>query len=159
MTATIGGVNVEETDDILVTVVDNPEASVIADTEICLGESIAVGATAVSGSTYQWSSSPAGFSSTIANPTFSPTNTTTFTLVETKTASPNCTETNSVTITVAQPATIYAGPNESICESDVTAGYRLDKATSSVTLASEIDYQWVALGLSLIHISEPTRPY
>jgi hypothetical protein len=146
VTTTIGAVNVEETDDILVTVVDNPEASVIADTEICLGESIAVGATAVSGSTYQWSSSPAGFSSTIANPTFSPTNTTTFTLVETKTASPNCTETNSVTITVAQPATIYAGPNESICESDVTAGYRLDKATSSVTLASEIDYHWVALG-------------
>ncbi len=125
---------------------DNPAASVIADTEICTGESIAVGATAVSGSTYEWSSSPAGFSSTAANPTFSPTQTTTFTLIETKTASPNCTATNSVTITVTQPATIYAGPNESICESDVSTGYRLDKATSSITLASEVNYQWTALG-------------
>lgn len=146
VTATISGVNVVETDVILITVVDNPVASVIADTEICLGESIAIGATAVSGSTYQWSSSPAGFTSTAANPTFSPTQTTTFTLIETKTASPSCTATNSVTITVAQPATIYAGPSESICESDVAAGYRLDDATSSVTLASEVNYQWVALG-------------
>ncbi len=87
VTAKINGVDVVETDDILVTVVDNPAASVIADTEICTGESIAVGATAVSGSTYEWSSSPAGFSSTAANPTFSPTQTTTFTLIETKTAS------------------------------------------------------------------------
>ena len=146
VTATISGVNVVETDVILITVVDNPVASVIADTEICLGESIAIGATAVSGSTYQWSSSPAGFTSTAANPTFSPTETTTFTLIETKTASPSCTATNSVTITVAQPATIYAGPSESICESVVAAGYRLDDATSSVTLASEVNYQWVALG-------------
>lgn len=146
VTAKINGVDVVETDDILVTVVDNPAASVIAGTEICTGESIAVGATAVSGSTYQWSSSPAGFSSTAANPTFSPTQTITFTLTETKTASPNCTATNSVTITVIQPATIYAGPNESICESDVSTGYRLDKATSSITLASEVNYQWTALG-------------
>ena len=146
VTATINGDQVVETDDILVTVVDNPLASVIADTEICLGESIAVGATAVSVSTYRWSSSPAGFTSTDANPTFSPTQTTTFTLIETKTGSPSCTATNSVTISVAQPATIYAGPSESICESNVAAGYRLDNATSSVTLASEVNYQWVALG-------------
>jgi hypothetical protein len=64
-----------------------------------LNESTQIGSAAVSGSTYSWTSAPAGFTSTAANPTVTPLVTTTYTVVETITAT-GCTDTNSVVVTV-----------------------------------------------------------
>ena len=130
-------------DIIVVTVIDKPVATVATDVTICEGESIEIGSASVAGHTYQWTSNPAGFSSSIANPTVSPSVTTTYTLVETINATPGCTATNSITITVEEPISLNVGTDTTICESEVAAGYRLDDATSSSTNAS---YAWQALG-------------
>ncbi|MBI9039855.1 immunoglobulin domain-containing protein [Lutibacter sp.] len=92
-----------------------PAAAVILPTSICEGNSIAIGATAIPGSTYGWSSIPAGFSFPNSNPTVSPTVTTTYTLTETNLG---CSASNSVTITVEpNPIISIAGsPSIAICE-------------------------------------------
>ena len=130
-------------DVIVVSVIDKPLATVTADATICEGDDIQIGAVAVAGHTYQWTSSPAGFSSSISNPTVSPSVTTTYTLVETINATPGCTATNSVTITVEEPISLNVGNDTTICESEVAAGYRFDDATSSSLNAT---YLWQALG-------------
>ena len=114
-----------------------------ADVTICEGDSVQIGAATVAGHTYQWTSNPAGFSSSVANPTVSPTVATTYTLTETIDATPGCSTQNSVTITVEEPIDINPGLDATICESEAAAGYRLDDATSSSTNAS---YAWQALG-------------
>ena len=129
-------------DIIVVTVIDKPVATVATDVTICEGDSIEIGSASVAGHTYQWTSNPAGFSSSIANPTVSPSVTTTYTLVETINATPGCTATNSVTITVEEPISLNVGTDTTICESEVAAGYRLDDATSSTNAS----YAWQALG-------------
>ena len=130
-------------DIIVVTVIDQPLATVASDTTICEGESVQIGSASVAGHTYQWTSSPSGFSSSVANPTVSPLVTTTYTLVETISATPGCTATNSITVTVEEPITLNVGIDTTICESDVVTGYRFDNATSSSLNSS---YLWEAVG-------------
>ena len=94
-----------------------PSATVSANTSICEGNSITIGANSNVGSTYSWSSVPSGFVSTSSNPSVTPAVTTTYILEETITAS-TCKKTNSVTITV-QPIpviTIVGAPQFHICE-------------------------------------------
>jgi len=55
-------------DSVILTVNPLPIANAGTDTMICAGDSILLGTSAVSGYSYSWSSSPAGFSSSIANP-------------------------------------------------------------------------------------------
>lgn len=86
-----------------VTVNGVPAATVGANKTICSGSSATIGTTAVSGSTYSWISSPAGFTSTSSNPIVSPTDTTTYTLSETVTAT-GCFNQNSIVITVTNLA-------------------------------------------------------
>jgi len=66
---------------------------------ICLSASTILGATAVIGSTYSWTSMPVGFISTQANPTVTPLVTTTYTIVETDTTT-GCIDSNNVVVTV-----------------------------------------------------------
>ena len=66
---------------------------------ICQNESTQLGAAAVPGSTYSWTSVPIGFTSTEANPIVMPLVTTTYTVVETVTAT-GCNASNDVTVTV-----------------------------------------------------------
>jgi len=70
--------------------------------------------------TYSWASTPAGFTSTLANPSVSPTVTSTYTLTVTNTG---CTATSSVVVTVnpkptaaptASPTTVCSGSNTTI---------------------------------------------
>lgn len=82
-----------------VTISVSPNATAGPDRAICLNESTQIGSTTVSGSTYSWTSTLAGFTSTAANPTVTPLVTTTYTVVETITAT-GCTDTNSVVVTV-----------------------------------------------------------
>ncbi|MFA4917506.1 MAG: ice-binding family protein [Syntrophales bacterium] len=82
-----------------VTVNPLPAAAAGADTTICLNASTQIGEVTVTGSTYSWTSLPAGFTSTEANPTVTPLITTTYIVVETITAT-GCQMSNSVTVTV-----------------------------------------------------------
>jgi len=84
-------------------------------TTICTGASTTIGASAVSGNTYSWVSAPSGFSSTLANPTTSPTTTTTYTI--TIDSSTGCLASKPVIVTVnptVAPAA-YTGSPGTIC--------------------------------------------
>ncbi|NVO10127.1 MAG: T9SS type A sorting domain-containing protein [Bacteroidales bacterium] len=85
-----------------------PDAIAGSDRAICYGSSTTIGAAAVAGSIYSWTSNPAGFTSTLANPSVSPTVATTYTVVETITAT-GCSKSNSVTVTI-NPKPILGTP-------------------------------------------------
>ena len=76
-----------------------PLATAGADRSIFQGQSTELGAPANAGSTYSWTSNPAGFSSNEANPTVVPSVTTTYTVTETITST-GCSNNHSVTVTV-----------------------------------------------------------
>jgi len=97
-----------------------PAATVISNAAICTGSSISIGASSVSGNTYSWTSSPSGFTSTNANPSVNPSATTTYTLVETVTAT-GCNKSNPVTITVNPLPTASVISNTSICNGNSVA--------------------------------------
>ena len=94
-----------------------PNAPVIANTAICAGDTISIGANSTIGSTYSWSSVPAGFTSTSSNPSVNPAVTTAYILEEKVTAT-GCKKSNQVTISI-QPIpviTIVGAPQIAICE-------------------------------------------
>ena len=99
---------------ILVTVYPIPVAYAGLDSAICLNTSVQIGAAAVMGNTYSWTSIPVGFSSTLANPIVTPLVTTTYTIVETITAA-GCTNSHSVIVTVNPIPAAFAGINTAIC--------------------------------------------
>ena len=69
------------------------------DRRVCCGSQypVQIGSAGIPGVTYSWTSSPAGFTSSLANPMVHPSGTTTYTL--TSTGSGGCTTTDSVTLT------------------------------------------------------------
>jgi len=101
------------TNSVTITVNALPAASVIANTAICAGASLPIGASSVGGSTYSWISSPSGFTSTSSNPTVSPIATTTYTLTETN--SNGCVKSNSVIITVNPVPSASVVSNTAVC--------------------------------------------
>ncbi|MEI7727628.1 MAG: hypothetical protein WCK09_21145, partial [Bacteroidota bacterium] len=111
---TIPSTGCSKTGSVVVTVNPLPAAVAGDPRSICLGANTTLGAAAVSGSTYSWSSDPAGFTSTLANPTVTPTVTTTYTVTETITAG-GCSKSNSVVVTVNQLPDAVAGDDRSIC--------------------------------------------
>ncbi|MEA1886878.1 MAG: hypothetical protein U9N72_06690 [Bacteroidota bacterium] len=116
-----------------VTVYEIPDAIAGEDREICLNESTTLGAPPIDGHTYSWTSDPAGFTSTEANPTVTPQVTTTYTLVETITAT-GATNSNSVTVTVNPLPTIsILDPAE--CAPDLET-YSVSVTVSSGTVTS-----------------------
>ena len=96
-----------------------------SDRTICNGSSTTLGALPVSGSTYSWTSSPLGFTSSLANPTVSPSVSTSYTVVETITAT-GCSDSQSVLVNVnplpvvSAPASVCVG--STITLSPVTGG-------------------------------------
>jgi len=103
-----------KTNSVLVTVNPLPAAVAGANRAICLNTSTILGTASVTGSTYSWTSVPAGFISTLANPTVAPLVNTTYTIVETITAS-GCINSNSVVVTVNPLPAAVAGPDRAIC--------------------------------------------
>ena len=73
---------------------------------LCSGYSTTLGASATNGHTYSWTSTPAGFSSTLSNPLVNPSVTTTYTLTETVTSG-GCSASYSVVVT------LIPSPNDS----------------------------------------------
>lgn len=104
---------------VVVTVNPLPAAGVGKDRAICSGTSTQLGAVPVSGSTYSWSSTPAGFASAIANPTVSPSVNTIYTLVETVAAT-GCSWSHNVSVIVNKLPVAVAGANRSICQNSST---------------------------------------
>ena len=116
-----------------------PEAYVIPSGAICVGASVYIGGTSVTGNTYSWTSDPPDteFDPTISNPEVSPDVNTTYTLVETNTAT-GCTNSNSVTITANQVIQLTANTTaQTICSG----------GTTSITITSNIigtQFAWTA---------------
>lgn len=81
---------------------------------VCAGTTTTVGTPAVTGHAYSWTSKPAGFTSTSAQPTVSPTVTTTYYLTETITAG-GCSASDSVVVTVAPIPKPNAGGPQTVC--------------------------------------------
>lgn len=104
---------------VVVTVNPLPLAAAGTDRAICLNESTTLGATAVTGNTYSWTSVPAGFTSLVANPAVAPLLTTTYTITETITAT-GCTNTHSVVVTVNPLPVAAAGADRAICLNEST---------------------------------------
>jgi hypothetical protein len=114
---TITATGCTNTHSVVVIVNALPAAVAGADRAICLNASTTIGAAAVPGSTYSWTSVPAGFTSTAANPTVSPTVNTTYTVVETITAT-GCTNAHSIAVTVNPLPTITGSQN--VCPGKTT---------------------------------------
>ena len=89
----------QNSNSVTVTVNQKPTVVAGADQVICLGDAVQIGSAGDPTHTYSWVSNPAGFTSSIANPTVSPTVTTTYTLTETVTST-GCSESQSMTVTV-----------------------------------------------------------
>jgi hypothetical protein len=117
---------------VTVTVNPLPDANAGADKEICINESTVLGATLVPGNTYAWSSVPAGFVSSLSNPTVSPSITTVYTLTETITAT-GCSNTHSVTVTV-DPASAggLVSSDQTICSGTTPADLQLNGNVGTV---------------------------
>jgi hypothetical protein len=129
---------------ILVTVNLSPAAETGPDRTICLNESTILGSAALTGRTYSWSSNPAGFVSTLANPSVSPGLTTTYTLTETLTAS-GCQKSNSVQVSLNTAVKINTEPsNQTACAGN-TVRFSVDATGTGLI------YQWRKGTVSLVN--------
>lgn len=114
LTQTIQATGCSAANSVTITVNPLPDISVIPSTSICIGNSIQIGGNEVPGNTYLWSSYPAGFNSTLANPTVAPVVTTIYTLTQKITAT-SCSKSAIVTITVNPLPVADAGQNQTTC--------------------------------------------
>ncbi|HLN20026.1 MAG TPA: hypothetical protein VK213_02990, partial [Bacteroidales bacterium] len=115
-----------------ITVNTRPAAVAGPAKSICLGETTTIGAAAVAGSTYSWSSVPAGFSSTDPQPSVSPVVTTTYTVVETNIK--GCSNMNSVVVTVNSLPAPTIGGLSPVC---------VNTSATYTTEAGNTEYAWV----------------
>lgn len=102
-------------DTVNITIVNAPVANAGADRVLCKGTSTLIGSTAVPGITYSWTSNPAGFTSSLANPSVTPSSSTRYFL---RASNSGCTSYDTVEIIV--PPTANAGSDKSICVSNNT---------------------------------------
>lgn len=99
------------------TIIAAPFSKMIKSLAICVGDSIQIGAASVTGHTYIWSSLPAGFSSTSANPVVKPKAETTYYRHEGITAT-GCSNTDSVVVKVNALPEAYTGHFSALCAGD-----------------------------------------
>lgn len=127
-----------------------PALDLIGDQSICLGESLQLNNGPVEdGVTYTWtSSSDPTFSSNEAQPTVSPDATTTYTVVADK---DGCQSTASVTITIAEPASIEAGPDQVITsfDSNGNADVALEATLTGGSNGAGETFQWTVDGVDI----------
>ncbi|MCP9746120.1 hypothetical protein, partial [Lacihabitans sp. CS3-21] len=114
--------------DIVVITKNTVTANAGPDKEICLGETVTLTATAVTGATYEWRSST---SSTVISTSQSITVTPTATIDYVLTVIKNgCDESDEVKVTVKPNITVDAGPDKTICNTDELV---LDGSVTGVT--------------------------
>ncbi len=136
-----------DTDLIRINVADGiqPQFSILSDTAICVGNTIALGGAPTPGYVYTWTSDPTGFASNAADPPpFSPTTSTKYYL---KAISPSCffQRLDSVNVTVYQLPILQVIDGASFCFGD------------SVVLGSTVEqpnvaYSWVPNDGSFNHV-------
>ena len=130
-------------DSVTVTVVTPPVITITNDTTICEGDCIQLNATG--GTTYSWSPTTGLSNPNIANPTACPTVNTTYVVTVSNAA--NCTNTDSVTITINPLPTITASNDTTIC----------DGACAQLNASGGTSYSWSpTTGLSNPNIANPT---
>jgi len=129
-------------DTVVVTVEDTPSADAGSDATInCTITSVTLGASAVSGYTYQWSPTTGLNDATLAQPTASPDSTTTYSLVSTN-ASTGCQSTADtvvVTVNISTPTAVAETPIIVDCTSGSSLA-TIDGAGSST--GSGYTYSW-----------------
>jgi len=125
-----------------VTVFAEAVANAGPDQSICAGASVTLQGSG--GGTYAWSPATGLSSTTVANPTADPTQTTTYTLTVT---TPNgCTDTDEVTVTVNAQPDVSAGPDQTICLGNST----------TLQGSGGVTYAWSpADGLSATDVAAP----
>ena len=104
------------------------------DREICAGDNTILGGnpTGPTGSTYQWDNISTLDNATLANPTATPTVTTTYTVIVNDLN--GCTSSNQVAVTVNPLPIADAGPDRAICEGESTV-------LGSIALPA-VNYNW-----------------
>ncbi len=120
---------------VIVTVNPLPPAKTINNITICDGDMIAIGGNATTGNSYLWTPAINLTSSTIANPTASPTDIITYTLKETINAT-GCFNSNSVTISVNTAPTIMTQPTNQDVLLESSALFYVEASGTNLT------YQW-----------------
>lgn len=145
-TTTVYTVNVtnngcSKTAAVTVTVNPIPVVNAGADAAICLGSSTVFGASG--GTTYSWTPSTGLSSTTVFNPTASPTVTTVYTVTAT---SGGCSASDVLTLTVNSLPPANAGTDITICSG----------ASTSLSASGGTTYSWLpATGLSSTSIANP----
>jgi hypothetical protein len=104
------------TNTILVTFA-NPKANVVGNQFICPGNTVSIGDTTTTSNSYSWTPSIGLSSANIANPTASPTITTSYELLETE-STYGCQSKNAVTIFVDEPSNylLSSNGNTNLCQ-------------------------------------------
>jgi len=102
---------------------------------ICEDSATTVGAPAVNGYSYSWTSDPAGFSSAASKPYVNPVKTTTYNLTVTDNTT-GCSNSDSVLITVNPAPPVDAGVNSTICAGNNTV--------IGDTASSAYRYNWIS---------------
>jgi photosystem II stability/assembly factor-like uncharacterized protein len=98
----------------------NSHAYAGTDRSICLGNSVQLGTTPITGNNYSWTSSPIGFTSSISNPNVNPAITTNYYLTV---SNGTITASDTVVITVNPNPIANAGTDKTICSfANVTIG-------------------------------------
>lgn len=100
-------------DSVTITVHPDAVANVGLVSRLCRGSSIVIGSSSLPGSKYAWTSVPAGYKSSLADPTVSPDTTTLYKLKVTTAF--GCTATDSITVTVAPSPVASPGKNQTVC--------------------------------------------
>lgn len=116
---------------------DGPVYSILEDARYCAGDAIELGGPSDAGTVYSWTSNPAGFTSTLSNPTVSPTGDVTYFLEASK---PGCpiVAIDSVQAILTTPAIVNFPTDEfDICEGDSIA------ITSGLVEESDVRYSWM----------------
>ncbi len=124
-----------------------PTYSIAGDLEICRGQSFSIGGTSVPGNTYSWRSVPAGFTSTDANPSVSPEQTTKYFVEITNGVCP-ITSLDSVLVTVVENPVINVIEDAgTVCQGDpVVLGNTIPEP--------DVIYNWSGPG----EIDDPSNP-
>ena len=140
----------DQSDSFILTVlpVEAATYSVANDTSICLGGSAQIGGPAQPNTDYVWTSIPPGFTSTDANPTVAPTETTTYYLTATNLVS-GCPvpSVDSTTVVVSTLPVLLAGADVTLCEGESFSFPEID-------VENDVDYQITpAFG-----VDDPTDP-
>lgn len=130
-------------DTVIVNVKPLPSVSAGADKSICIGGSVSLSATGAS--SYTWTPSTGLSCTACANPTASPTVTTTYIVTGTDTNS--CVKSDTVIVTVNPLPPVSAGPDQSVCSG----------IAASLTATGASSYVWTpATGLSCTACANPT---